>query len=62
MRDLLAMGGHGGFVWGAYAIAAAVLIAILVASVAGMRRAERRLADQSRTPLRRSRPRAGVQT
>jgi heme exporter protein CcmD len=28
----LAMGGHGGFVWGAYGTAAVVLVALLVAS------------------------------
>ncbi len=49
----LAMGGHGGFVWGAYGTAAVVLVALLVASFLRVGREERALERLSATSRRR---------
>lgn len=43
LAGFLAMGGYGAFIWGAYAAAALVLVAILVASIARVAREERAL-------------------
>jgi heme exporter protein D len=40
MADFFAMGGHAVYVWSAYAVAAAVLIAMLAATLVGLRRRE----------------------
>lgn len=40
MAEFLAMGGYAAFIWPAYAVAAAVMIGLLAASIATMRRRE----------------------
>ena len=40
MSEVLAMGGHAAFIWPAYAVAAAVMIGLLAASIATMRQRE----------------------
>jgi heme exporter protein D len=40
MAEFFAMGGHAVYVWSAYAVAAAVLIAMLAATLVGLRRRE----------------------
>lgn len=40
MNEFLAMGGHAAFIWPAYGVAAAVMIALLAASAVTMRRRE----------------------
>ena len=42
--SFFAMGGYGGYVWGAYLIAAVVLAALLVGSLRSVRKQEQRLA------------------
>jgi len=44
LMDFLSMGGYGGYIWPAYLIAAAVLIALLIASLRSVRGQEARLA------------------
>lgn len=51
----LAMGGYGAFVWGAYAAATVVLVAILVASLLRVGREERQLEQLAGGSRRRSR-------
>ena len=58
LAAFLAMGGHGGFVWGAYAIAAIVLLAILAASLLRVQREERALQRLAEAGGRRGRARA----
>lgn len=55
--EFLAMGGYGAFVWAAYATAAVVLVAILVASLARATREERALARLAAAGGRRRGPR-----
>ena len=59
MADLtafFAMGGHGGYVWPAYALTVVVLVALLVASIRVLRKQERDLETiQSLRPARRRR-------
>jgi heme exporter protein D len=43
MEEFLAMGGYAGFVWPAYALTTAVLVAVLVATWRGLRRRRRQL-------------------
>jgi heme exporter protein D len=40
MADFLAMGGYAAYVWPAYALAAAVMAALLAATLTGLRRRE----------------------
>ncbi len=44
LASFFAMGGYGGYVWGAYLIAAVVLAALLVGSLRSVRKQEQRLA------------------
>jgi heme exporter protein D len=44
MSEFLAMDGYGVFVWPAYGLTALLLLGLLAASLAGLRRARRRLA------------------
>ncbi|BBK35219.1 hypothetical protein STAQ_02970 [Allostella sp. ATCC 35155] len=55
IAGFLAMGGYGGFVWGAYGAAAIVLVAILAASIARVAREERALDRLSAGGRRRGR-------
>jgi heme exporter protein D len=43
LANFLAMGGYARFVWPAYGVAAAVMIGLLAASIARLRREERAL-------------------
>ena len=45
LMAFFAMGGYGGYVWPAYLIAAAVLLALLIAALRGVRGQETRLAQ-----------------
>ena len=45
MAAFLDMGGYAAFVWPAYALSAALLVAIAVGSVRNLRALERELAD-----------------
>ncbi|MGE0714681.1 MAG: heme exporter protein CcmD [Alphaproteobacteria bacterium] len=58
LSAFLAMGGYGGFVWPAYAVAAVVLVGMLAAALVRLRREERTLARLSAGTGRRSRARA----
>ena len=56
MSAFLDMGGYGGYVWPAYAIAAAVLIGLVWHSVHALRSSTRDLEEAEKTsPRRRSR-------
>lgn len=56
MSEFLNMGGYGDYVWPAYAIAAAVLIALVWHSVHALRASERELAEAEKAaPRRRAR-------
>jgi len=44
LQTFLAMGGYAGFVWPAYALAAAVLVGLLAVSLRRLRKAEADLA------------------
>ncbi|MEM7221766.1 MAG: heme exporter protein CcmD [Pseudomonadota bacterium] len=46
MQGFLAMGGHGGYIWPAFALTALVLIGFAVASLRDLRRAQKTLARQ----------------
>ena len=52
MSAFLAMGGYAAFVWPAYGVAAVVLAALVIESLAAYRRARRDLArlDAGRSP------------
>ena len=52
IANFLAMGGYAGYVWPAFAIAALVMIAMVVASLRSLRRREAALAEleKSRRP------------
>jgi heme exporter protein D len=52
VTDFLAMGGYAAFVWPAYGVAALVLAALVIESVAAYRRARRDLArlEEGRSP------------
>ena len=58
MSDFLAMGGYAAYVWPAYAVAMAMLVGTLVATLAGLRRREATLKalEAARPP----RPRAAA--
>ena len=43
LSEFLAMGGHGGFIWSCYALAALVLAGFLVTSLRDLKARERRL-------------------
>ena len=45
IREFLAMGGYGGFVWPSYLLAAAVLLGLFLVSRGELRRRQRRLAE-----------------
>ena len=53
IRTFLAMGGYAGFVWPAYALAAAILGGLLLASLRRLRKAE---ADLKALGLQRPKP------
>lgn len=56
MNEIFDMGGYGAYVWPAWGIAAAVLGALIVASIRAMRARERELADlEAASPRRRRR-------
>ncbi|MCC7272447.1 MAG: heme exporter protein CcmD [Alphaproteobacteria bacterium] len=55
LSAFLAMGGHGAFVWPAYGAAALILVGVLVASLARLRREERTLAALAAGATRRGR-------
>jgi heme exporter protein D len=56
MSEFFAMGGYGGYVWPAYAIAAAVLIGLVWHSVHALRSSARELEEAEKTaPRRRAR-------
>ena len=63
MREFLAMGGYGGFVWPAFGVTAVVMIWLLTASLRRLR-ANQRLLDrlQAANPGRRNRPTRGADT
>ena len=50
LATYLDMGGHGGFIWPAYGVAALVLLAILVASLRGLRANQAALARLESEP------------
>ena len=56
IREYLAMGGYAAFVWPAFGVTAIVMIALLVASIRGLRK-ERRTLElmESARPRRRDR-------
>jgi heme exporter protein D len=62
MTSFFAMGGYAGYVWPSYGLAAAVMLAVLVASVRAVRRSERDLetAQRLRPARERRRPAASV--
>lgn len=45
LTEFLAMGGYGAYVWPSFLITAAVMLAMTMASVRSLRRAQRILAD-----------------
>ncbi len=49
-RSFLAMGGYGAFVWPAFGVTALVMVWLLVASLARLRRLERDLAEHNIAP------------
>jgi heme exporter protein D len=55
IQTFLAMGGYAGFVWPAYALAAAILAGLLLASLRRLRKAE---ADLEAFGLQRAKPRS----
>jgi heme exporter protein D len=57
LQQFLTMGGYGGYVWPAYGIGAVVMLALLLASLRGARKAEAELAimQQLRQDRRRNR-------
>jgi heme exporter protein D len=55
IQTFFAMGGYARFVWPAYAVAIAVMVAMLAQSLAAYRRAKRDLAAQERTSTPRRR-------
>ena len=52
LRSFLAMGGYGAFVWPAFGMTALVMIWLLVASLARLRRLERKLSEAQPPPGR----------
>ncbi len=50
MSEFLQMGGYAGFVWSAYGVATLVMVAMLVASLRGLRRQQQavRLLEEAR--------------
>ena len=50
MSEFLQMGGYAGFVWSAYVVATAVMVAMLVTSLRGLRRQQKavRLLEEAR--------------
>ncbi len=46
LRDFLAMGGHGGYIWPAFALTALVMIGFALASLRDLRAAQKALAKQ----------------
>ena len=57
LHDFLAMGGHAAFIWPAYALGLAVLVALGVQSLAARRAAARTVAAaEALRPARRPRP------
>jgi heme exporter protein D len=56
LSSFFAMGGYAGYVWPSYSLAIAVMVAVLVASLRGVKNAERELEQiQSLRPSRRRR-------
>ena len=56
LSSFLEMGGYGGFVWPAFGLTAAVLLALLIESLRRLKAAERALARlESQVPSRRER-------
>ncbi len=55
MSAYFAMGGHAAFVWSAYGVAAVVMVAMLVASLRGLRRQQQavRLLEEAKGKSRR---------
>ena len=49
IRDYVAMGGYAWFVWPAFALSAALLIGLLIASVRRLRKSEAALAEIAAT-------------
>jgi heme exporter protein D len=62
MSEFFAMGGYAAFVWSSYAVAAVVMVAMLVASLRGLRRQQRavRLLEEARGKARSDRQQAPV--
>ena len=58
MKEFLAMGGYAPYVWGSYGLALVLLLALLVASLAGLRSRERTLAALEAVNPRRRRRKA----
>ncbi len=59
--EYLLMGGHGGFVWSAYGIAAVVIGALIVTSRRALKAREAEVAAlEAARPARRARRRAGA--
>ena len=62
LASFLEMGGYGDFVWPAFALTAAVLLALLFESLRRLRNDQRALAQwESRSPPRRPRADRGTQ-
>ena len=60
--DFFAMGGHGGFVWSAYAIAIVVIGTLIVTSRRALKAREAEVAAlEAARPSRRARRRAGAE-
>ena len=45
ISNVLAMGGYGGFIWAAYAIAAAVLVGLLIMFLRQLRNASAKISE-----------------
>ncbi len=52
LRDFLSMGGYGAFVWPAFAVTAVIMVAVLIASVKGLRAREAELESLQRDAAR----------
>ena len=56
MNDFFNMGGYAAYVWGAYGVAAVVLVGLVWQSVKNLRASERELAEAEKSsPRRRAR-------
>ena len=61
MSEFFSMGGYGSYIWASYGIAALAMIALLVATLRGLRQSKTEL-DQLETVLKARRPKRGRTT